>query len=200
MLGIRSSVFSANCSFFCSHRSLKKREWANRSFVILKKTYKKHTNNMIFVQFFWANRLFFVSERGNERFTHLLIYHEHREQIAYGRSFDMSDLSEWVNERSSDKQMREFPTLRVPDDPQGCGYSQHWPCTPGYLPWYQEISLLYTKYQNIRDIGVADVLLDILPGTRKYSITPIHRISEYQRYWCSHVLQVILPGSRKNLS
>ena len=89
----------------CSHSSLKKREWANRS---LKKRSKKYN----FSQIFWANCSFFVSERANERFAqkkerfaHLswttwanhsrsLISHEQPEQFAHGASFDMSDLSD----------------------------------------------------------------------------------------------------------
>ena len=60
-----------------SHRSLKKRDWANRSFFY--KTYKKCTRNVpkntILVKFFWSNCSFFVSERANERFAKKKLIH-----------------------------------------------------------------------------------------------------------------------------
>ena len=55
---------------------------------------------MILVKFFWANHLFlWVKEqmsnflRKNERFAHLLIYHELPERNAHSWSFVLSDLS-----------------------------------------------------------------------------------------------------------
>ena len=75
-----------------SHSSLRKREWANCSF--LKKLKLQYYTN------FFSKSLVFVSERGNEwfarrneLFTHLLIYLEWPEQIAHSCSFVMSDLS-----------------------------------------------------------------------------------------------------------
>ena len=98
--------------------SLIKKEGISKSlaFLNLQKTYKKHIKNMILVIFFWANRLFFVSKRANEwfaqkneRFAHLIIYHEQPERIAHSCSW--SDLSElltvahliWANERWSNE-------------------------------------------------------------------------------------------------
>ena len=42
----------------------------------------------------------------NERFAHLLIFGERPERIAHSRSIDLSEMSEWANER-----MSEFPAL-----------------------------------------------------------------------------------------
>ena len=79
------------------HRSLKKREWANRS-GFFKRT-KKYDKNRILVKF-------------SEQIAHSLICHERPEQIAQGCSFVMSDLSDsltvpvltwstWVNRSQS---------------------------------------------------------------------------------------------------
>ena len=89
----------------CSHRSLKKGEWANRSFFLRSKNLPK----------IWFKSPFFG------RVAHSLIYHERPERIAHGRSFYLSDLSEWaherwaiwVNERMSNERMSEFPALHL---------------------------------------------------------------------------------------
>ena len=91
------------------------------------KTYKKRTKkydfSQIFVEritrFLWAKNKWAMH---SEKTSNLLIYHEQPEQIAHGRSFVVSDLRDlltvahliWAilaNERMSDEQMSEFPTL-----------------------------------------------------------------------------------------
>ena len=67
-----------------SQRSLKMREWANRSF--FKKTYKKLFKNLQkydLIQIFWENHCFLLANermsdllQKNERFACLLFYHE----------------------------------------------------------------------------------------------------------------------------
>ena len=95
----------------CSHRSLKKGGMSESLiFFFVQKTYQK----------IWFKSPFFG------RVAHSLIYHERPERIAHGRSFYLSDLSEWaherwaiwVNERMSDEQMSnermsEFPALHL---------------------------------------------------------------------------------------
>ena len=77
----------------CSNCSLKKRQWAKRLF---KKTYQKYD----FSQIFLSESLVFVSKRANvqfsqknERFAHLLIYHEQPERNPHSWSFVISNLS-----------------------------------------------------------------------------------------------------------
>ena len=69
-------------------------------FFNLQKKTQKVLKNMILVKFFeWITRFFWSKERmsdllkEDERFAHSRCYHERPEQIAHGRSFDMSDLS-----------------------------------------------------------------------------------------------------------
>ena len=80
--------------------SPKKREWANRSFLKFKKTYIEPRKNMM-LDFFSHNF---------EQIAHLswatwgirsrsLICLERSERIAHSRSFDLSKMSEWANER-----------------------------------------------------------------------------------------------------
>ena len=85
------------------------------------KTYQKRTKNTILVNFFWANRSFFVSSK-NVWFAHLswatwatwaicsqlLIGPEQTERIAHSRSLDLSDLSEWANKRCANEQVPNF--------------------------------------------------------------------------------------------
>ena len=84
--------------------------------------YRKLTKNVpkntILVNFFWANRSFFVSSK-NMWFAHLswatwatwaicsqlLIGPEQTERIAHSRSLDLSDLSEWANKRCANEQV-----------------------------------------------------------------------------------------------
>ena len=89
------------CSFLWATwaTSLIEKEGISKSHV-LKNLQKNVLTKIHFSQIFWANRLFFVSKRANERFAqkneqfaHLLVYHERLERIAHGGSFDMSDLS-----------------------------------------------------------------------------------------------------------
>ena len=42
-----------------------------------------------------------------------LIYSERPEQFAHGHSFDLSEMSEWANERKSDERMSEFPAMKL---------------------------------------------------------------------------------------
>ena len=98
----------------CSHRSLKKREWANRSFFF--KTYKrksKKRKKYDLSQILLSESLVFVSKRANERFakkkqvirsfahlswanwgniSQLLFCHERPQRFAHCRSFNLSDL------------------------------------------------------------------------------------------------------------
>ena len=106
-----------------SHRSPKNREWAICSF-FNKKTYIKHIKKQDF-RFFSQN--FFISSERPERITHghlfvlsdlsdllmvayflwatwaicsrSLICLERSEWIPHSRSFDLSEMSEWANER-----------------------------------------------------------------------------------------------------
>ena len=136
-LGTRSLVFWANRSFFAKewanerfaqknelwlihsflvsdlsdHHSLKKREWANRSFF----KNKKHTKYTILVKFYherpdWIpyGRSFFMIDLSDLLTVALLIWAtwaipsqlliclERSEWIAHRRSFDMSNLSKWA--------------------------------------------------------------------------------------------------------
>ena len=100
---LSNSAFAHGCSFLVSDLSksltslIKKREWANRSGFF--KCTKKYDKNRILVKF-------------SEQIAHSLICHERPEQIAQGRSFVMSDLSDlltvpvltwstWVNRSQS---------------------------------------------------------------------------------------------------
>ena len=96
--------------------------------LLVKKSYKNVQKYTVLVKFCWANSLFFVSKRANERFAqkkqanrsiaHLSwatwafcswspFWHERPERFAHSCSFDLSDLSKWM----SDDRMSEFPTL-----------------------------------------------------------------------------------------
>ena len=98
----------------CSHRSLKKGEWAKRSFF---STYKKHTKSVKkydFSQIFWVNCSFLLIERANEWFAQRrraicsftllswatwanrswsLFWHERPEQFVYSCWFVLNNLS-----------------------------------------------------------------------------------------------------------
>ena len=79
------------------HRSLKKREWAIRSFSKnLSIFFFKYQKYDLF-KFCWVDHSFFVSKRGNEQFApknkwfaNSLFYHEQPEQIAHSHSFVMT--------------------------------------------------------------------------------------------------------------
>ena len=83
-----------------SHRSLKKREWANLSiFFLTDKKRNKNHKKYDFSQTFLSELLVFCEGKNEwairwkkEWFAHSLIYHEWPEQIAHGRSFVMSSL------------------------------------------------------------------------------------------------------------
>ena len=127
-------------------RSLKKREWVNR-------TYKKHAKNTILVNFFFSKSLmcsFIMSDLSKLLMmahllwvtwairARLLFWHEWPDQFARSCSFVLSDLSKsltvahliwsiWVNEQMSKWAMSKW------------AYSQ--PCKTTYLLWrpfYQE--------------------------------------------------------------
>ena len=74
----------------CSHRSIKKREWANRSLKKeknLQKMYKK-------IRFYHFSQIFLRESLIRSFIMSNLICHELPEQFAHCRSFDMRDLSD----------------------------------------------------------------------------------------------------------
>ena len=82
----------------CSHCSLTKREWANRSILKIKnvyKTYKKIRFSIFLANIFWANPSFAHLSRATWA-NHLrsLICYEQPELFAHGHSFVLSNLSE----------------------------------------------------------------------------------------------------------
>ena len=86
------------------------KEWANLM-LFLKKTAKKLEKLQKYdflewiAHFLWANEKISDLLKKTERFAHLLICPKRPEWIAHIRSFDLSNLSEWANERWAHEQI-----------------------------------------------------------------------------------------------
>ena len=89
----------------CSHGSLKKREWANRSFFYVQKRTKRYNFSHIFLSESLIRSFIMSDLIKSLTVTHLswetwairsrlLFWHEQPERFAHSRSFVLSDLSE----------------------------------------------------------------------------------------------------------